>query len=436
VTSRAAWLRGTVGGAALPTTLTYEVNGGGETVVPLDPSGGGAFGFAVPLRPGANEVVVRAAGAEVRRSFSFGSRTTAGGLHTGALRSGGAYAWGRNNRGQLGLGPAATDDGHVPAPLPDSGDVGWLWFGQNSSLAVRRDGTLWAWGENDDGQLGLGSAAAPDVEPRNAPTRVAGVAGVVAAALGFGHGLALLADGTLVAFGADNRGQLGDGEAGADRSAPGPVVDLTDVVKVVGGAQHSVALRADGTVWAWGRNGFGALGLGAIDDEPHPRPAPVPGLAGVVDVATGRDHVLALRADGTVWAWGLNENGQVGDGTSGGPDRASPAAVAGLADAVAVYANGSTSFALKADGTLWGWGQNFNGQLGIGEDKNDKPAPSAPVVGLADVVGVGPGPTHVVAERGDGSLFVWGWSARGSLGGADLLENWPYPEPVALPLAP
>ncbi|HEU4533068.1 MAG TPA: hypothetical protein VFS00_03085, partial [Polyangiaceae bacterium] len=439
VSARRAWVRGSLEGAEGVTGLTYAINGGAETPVALDPAANGAFGFAVELGPDANEIVVRAAGAEARRSFSFGQRASAGGLHTGALRSAGLYTWGRNNRGQVGLGPAVTNDQYVPSLVPPFADSSWVWFSQNSSLAVGRDGSLWTWGENDDGQLGLGTGAAPDVTPRSSPTPVPGLTDVVAAALGFGHALALRADGTVVAFGADNNGQLGDGEAGADRSVPAAVVGLTDVIKVIGGSQHSLALRADGSVWAWGRNSFGNLGQGSFDDASHPLPAPVPGLANVVDVASGRDHVLALRADGHVWSWGLNQSGQLGDGTSGGDaDKASPAEIANLSDVVAVYANGNMSFALKADGTLWGWGQNFNGQLGVGVSGTgtDRPTPSIPVVGLTDVIGAGIGATHVVALRADGSLFVWGWSSRGSLGAVDLLQNWAYPEPIALPLAP
>ncbi|MCU0686678.1 MAG: hypothetical protein MUF34_31260 [Polyangiaceae bacterium] len=338
----------------------------------------------------------------------------------------------------MGLGPSVVDDQYVPSLVPSFSDTSWVWFSQNSSLAVGRDGSLWAWGENDDGQLGLGTESTPDITPRSSPTAVPGLSDVVAAALGFNHTIALRADGTLVAFGADNNGQLGDGEAGADRSVPAAVVGLTEVVKVIGGSQHSLALRADGSVWVWGRNSYGNLGQGTFDEEPHALPAPVPGLAGIVDIASGRDHVLALGRDGHVWSWGLNQNGQLGDGTSGDNNKASPIEVNNLSDVVAVYASGNMSFALKADGTFWGWGQNFNGQLGVGVSGagQDRPAPSIPVVGLTDVVGAGLGATHVIALRGDGSIFVWGWSSRGSLGAGDLLQNWSYPEPISLPLAP
>ncbi|MFY0580812.1 RCC1 domain-containing protein [Cystobacter fuscus] len=125
--------------------------------------------------------------------------------------------------------------------------------------------------------------------------------------------LVLHRDGHVSAFGENGNGQLGDGTT-TDRHFPVPIPGLTDVVRVIGGSQHSAALRRDGTVWVWGNNGYGNLGLGTHDDEPHATPTRVPGLTGVVDLANGRDHLLALHEDGTVSAWGLNASGQLGDG--------------------------------------------------------------------------------------------------------------------------
>lgn len=436
-------VKGTVVDESGLASLTWQLNGGEE--VALDEAARLAKGLEFGLRPapGPNTLVVRARdewgnAGELSVSFHFGSRTAGGGLHSGALREGQLYTWGRNNRGQLGLG--TTADTKAPQRVESLADMAAIAFSQNSSLALRVDGSVWTWGENASGQLGLGSPGTPDTTPRSAPTRIASISDAVAGALGYTHGLVLHRGGHVSAFGKNNNGQLGDGTL-TDRHYPVPVAGLSDVIQVVGGSQHSVALRRDGTVWVWGRNSYGNLGQGTVDEDTHPTPTQVPGLTDVVDIATGRDHVLALSADGTVYAWGLNTNGQLGDGQGGtGSQRATPGKVQGLTGAKAVFAQANMSFALLADGTLWGWGQNFNGQLGTG-DTTELQVPTTPVVqrveplqaltGLSDV---GPGATHVIARHESGSVFVWGWSARGSLGREDLLENWPYPVPIQVVL--
>jgi alpha-tubulin suppressor-like RCC1 family protein len=208
------------------------------------------------------------------------------------------------------------------------------------------------------------------------------------------------------------------------------------VIQLAAGSKHSAALRRDGTVWVWGRNQYGNLGQGSADLDVHPAPTKVGGLTDVTHIASGRDHMLALRADGTVVAWGLTQNGQVGNGMSGADATAlAPTPVLGLMGAAGVMADGNYSFAIRKDGTAVGWGQNFNGQLGIAsDDTSDRNAPDAPLA-LPGVADLDPGATHAVGLGSDGSLYTWGWSTNGSLGRADLLNNWAYPVPgqVTLP---
>lgn len=420
--------------------LTWSLNG--EAPVALDPTqASGSLGLEPA--PGSNTLVVRGRDSlgntsETSISFYFGFRTAAGGLHSGTVRDGVLYTWGRNNRGQLGVG--TTTDSKLPLKVEGLSDVASIAFSQNSSLAVRTDGSVWTWGENSNGQLGLGQAGAPDTTVRQVPTRITGISDAVAGALGYTHGLVLHHDGHVSAFGKNSSGQLGDGTT-TDRSYPMPVMGLTDVIRVLGGSQHSAALRRDGTVWVWGSNAYGNLGTGAADKDAHPTPTQVPGLTDVVDIANGRDHVLAVRADGSVWSWGLDANGQLGDGQSGTSSQsATPGPVKGLASATAVFAQGNMSFARLADGTLWGWGQNFNGQLGTG-DTTELSVPTTPVLRqlspqdpMRGLVDVSPGATHVISRNRDGTVFSWGWSSKGSLGGQDLLENWPYPTPLQVVL--
>ncbi|WP_284668668.1 hypothetical protein [Myxococcus sp. SDU36] len=131
----------------------------------------------------------------------------------------------------------------------------------------------------------------------------------VAVGPGFRHSLVLMEGGAVRAFGNNQNGQLGDGST-ESWDYPMVVAGLTDVVKVTGGSMHSAALKRDGTVWVWGRNDYGNLGTGVADGASHPLPTPVPGMTDVVDIANGRDHILAANADGTVSAGGLDASGQ------------------------------------------------------------------------------------------------------------------------------
>ena len=435
---------GTVSDATGIRELSWKLNAEAPVVLSTTDATSQTLDFVLVPRPGLNTVVVstrdpQGNAGESSLSFTFGGQTGAGGLHSGVVREGRLYTWGRNNRGQLGIG--STTDAPTPVRVESLTDVAALVIAQNDSLALQSDGSVWVWGDNGSGQLGQGQPGTPDTTPRNVPTRVPGLSDAVMGALGYTHTLVLHRDGHVSAFGKNNNGQLGDGTL-VDRHYPVPVQDLTDVVRVIGGSQHSAALRADGTVWVWGRNTYGNLGTGTADSTNQSKPLQVPGLTDVVDLANGRDHLLALHRDGTVSAWGLNASGQLGDG-QGGKDsqRATPAPVLGLADARAVYAQGNMSFARRQDGSVWGWGQNFNGQLCTGDTTElsvpTTPAllrvdPAEPLLGLTDVA---LGATHAVSLHRDGTVYAWGWSAKGSLGRADLLENWAYPLPqqVVLP---
>ena len=245
------------------------------------------------------------------------------------------------------------------------------------SLALKNDGTVWAWGANLHGQLGDGTTI-----NRPSPVQVAGLAGVRAIAAGGPHSLALASDGTVWAWGKNRQGQLGDGTT-IDRPAPVQVAGLAGVQAIAAGQAHSLALRNDGTVWAWGSDFSGRLGT----TTDRSVPMQVAGLAGVQAIVAGGTHSLALKDDGTVWAWGSNFDGQLGDGTTSAPliesieysilslaillgeepfEASPPTQVAGLAAMQAIAAGQAHSLALKNDGTVWAWGDNFYGQLGDG----------------------------------------------------------------------
>src|SRR5690348_6973235 len=235
------------------------------------------------------------------------------------------------------------------------------------SLAVGSDGTVWEWGTilipPPEGWQGWGT------ENRSVPVQVTGMSGALAVADGTMHRLALKSDGTVWSWGSNNSGQLGIGSRTTDVSvAPVRVSGLAGAVQIAAGSMHSVALTADGNVWTWGYNGWGQLGNGTWNWSLAP--ARVPGLGGVIAIAAGYGHSLAVKMDGTVWAWGHNGWGQLGDGnpaTSGqNPGPTIPVQVRGLTGVVAVAGGTIHSLALRNDGTVWAWGSNEYGQLGDG----------------------------------------------------------------------
>jgi len=232
----------------------------------------------------------------------------------------------------------------------------------------------------------------------------------LAGSLGAGrfHSLWIKNDTTLAAWGYNAAGQVGDGSY-LDRSFP-VATGLNKVKAATGGQFHSLALKLDGTVWAWGANDNGQLGDGTI--IAHVLPVVIPGLNGVTAISAGDDHSLALKADGTVWAWGANDSGQLGDGTTVG--RLAPVRVAGLTGVVAIAAGGQHSLALRGDGTVWAWGWNDSGQLGDGTG-TERFTP-VQVVGLSNVVAISTLYSHSLALKSDGTVWAWGANDGGQLG--------------------
>lgn len=453
VRTRALVVRGTVEDERAVTSATIELGEPAEPGQPAQPGqqsvpvlidDSGSFQAAITLAPGTNHYrirVVDASGNEaiLEREVYFGQRIGAGGAHSGFLLDGSLYAWGRNQKGQVGLGYTSVLGDTAP-PHPTSATpvavegvtFVSLAFAQNASIALDASGHVWGWGDNASGQLCLGDSA-----DRHVPVQAPEIDQVVAVARGFNHTLLLRADGTVWACGRNTSGQLGDGTT-FGRDVPVQVQGLASIVQISASSESSYAVDATGALWAWGRNSFGNLGQGTDDTTPHPAPSLVPGLEGVAMIATGRDHVLALLHDGTVRAWGLNASNQVGaDGIGGFTDDVlSPVEVPGIAGAVSVHANGNQGFYEDAEGQLWGWGQNGNfGNLGIPQE-GDLPAPSVPVFGIAAVVDVAIGPLHGVVLDAAGTLFAWGWSFEGSLGGGDsTIDAWGYRIPILVELA-
>ena len=202
---------------------------------------------------------------------------------------------------------------------------------------------------------------------RSTTVQVSGLSGVIAIAGGMGHTIALKSDGTVWAWGANWAGRLGDGTT-TDSTTPVQVSGLTSVIAIAGGGYHTIALKSDGTVWAWGYNGNGELGDGTTTDRNTPVQVLGDGgvgfLSGVIAIAGGGNHTIALKSDGTMWVWGHNTNFQLGDGTT--TARNTPVRVSSLSGIIAIAGGYAHTVALKSDGTVWAWGWNYYGQLGDG----------------------------------------------------------------------
>jgi alpha-tubulin suppressor-like RCC1 family protein len=295
-------------------------------------------------------------------------------------------------------------------PVPGLHGVTAVSSGVGFYLALLRNGQVYAWGNNYDGQLGDGSTANSAT-----PVRVSGLAGVRAVSAGGFFSLALLANGTVVAWGRNNAGQLGDGTL-TDSTVPVPVGHLSGVAAISAGLSHSLALLANGTVMAWGDGENGELGNGQIDILSDV-PVPVKGLGSVTAVAAGGSHSLALLRDGTVLSWGSNTSGQLGTGSLDPLMSDVPVAVRALGGVTAISAGGFDSVALLASGQVMSWGDDEVGELGDGAIEPDSAVPvrarglntaTAAVASQAEYIAA----SFSVALLPGGTITDWGQTRR------------------------
>ncbi len=250
------------------------------------------------------------------------------------------------------------------------------------------------------------------------PVQLAGLpAGVqqIATDLGGNYGLAL-DGGTVYAWGlgtGDNSvGQLGDGTT-VNHTTPAPVLDLSGITQISAGGDHGIAIGAGGVMWSWGDNHYGQIGDGTTVPTTRLAPVRIPGPTAMTQVAVGADFNLGLRSDGTVWAWGDNSSGQLGDGTTTQRDK--PKMIPGLTHIIQVAAGTGDSYALRSDGTLFAWGNNILGALGDGTTTNRLSPGQVP--GLTGVTAVSAGEFGALAIVGPShTVYGWGDNAAGEIG--------------------
>jgi hypothetical protein len=344
------------------------------------------------------------------------------------------WAWGKNGSGQLGIGTAIDQSSAQQVRTANGVDfltgIKAISAGSSHTVFVKNDGTVWACGYNGYGQLGDNTKA-----DRSTPVQVRSsdgigfLSGIVDVSAGSGHSIALAADGTVWAWGRNTYGQLGDGTK-QDRSTPvrvlcqGGIGNLSSIKSISAGSWHSLAISNTGIVWAWGRNNSGQLGNGSTADSSLADS--VRSLAcAPLQVAGGSYHSTALKPDGTVLTWGWNDYGQLGDNST--IEKHLPVQVTlsggiGILSGVQALASlkGGHTVVIKNDGTVWAWGYNGVGQLGDGSSSN-KPYPIQ-VVGpggsgfLANIKSVSAGLNHTIALKNDGTVWSWGSNLSGQLG--------------------
>ena len=335
-------------------------------------------------------------------------------------------SWGANGYGQLGIG-TTTDS---PNPVSVTGNFSAVSIGGAHNIALDTAGNVWGWGLNSSGQLGNGT-----LESKTSPAQVlvsaggSALAGVKAIAAGGNHSLAIAADDTVWAWGLNSSGQLGDNTSVSKinpvqvLSSDG-VTPLSGVTAIAAGGTFSLALRNDGTVWAWGNNTNGQLGNNTLVASSTPVQVVVSGgsaLTGIKAIAAGGSHALALKDDGTnIYAWGYNKFGQLGDGTVISSNVAVNVITTGVVTAISAGLDHSLAV---IGGRVYAWGYNYYGQLGNGAALlNDAPVMTPQTVIdqdevflslIVDVIATG---HHSIARATNGTIWTWGNNSYGQLG--------------------
>ncbi|MES2678394.1 MAG: T9SS type A sorting domain-containing protein [Bacteroidota bacterium] len=338
----------------------------------------------------------------------------AGAAHSLFLCNDGSIkSWGNNNDGQLGNGTnGGAFESYVPVPVSNLSGVTAVYGGWGWNFALKNDGTVWAWGANILGSFGNGNTTSSNIPLLiNTLTNVSAIAAAPCAL----SPLALKNDGTVLAWGSNGSGQLGNGTS-VDSYFPVAVNSLTGITAVAVGASHAMALKNNGTVWAWGSNFIGQLGSG--NNTSVSSPIQITALTNVKTIQLASNTSAILKNDGSVWTCGGNSNGELGNGTtlsSNVPVQLS------LTNITHISAGNNFFLALKSDGTLWSWGRNNAGQLGIGTNVNSNVV--VQVNGLTNVTSISAGGEFAHAIKGDGTVWSWGSNGAGQLGNGTSTQS-------------
>jgi len=309
------------------------------------------------------------------------------------------WAWGNNSYGQLGIGQ--FDSGtSSPVMVKNLSNIISLKTGYSFNLALNSTGDVWAWGMNRSGQLGIGNTTT-----QNLPVKIDTLSNIVSIAVGESHCLALRSDGMVWAWGNNQTGQLGI-KNNLSQIVPVQISAIYDIVSIEAGAYYSLALQKDGNVWAWGQNLFGQLGNGDITDQNQP--SPVLKISHIISIKAGHSHSLALDKYGKLYSWGANNYGQLGNGNNLNQNENIPVRVLNMTDVQQVECGSTYNFAIKTDGSTWAWGSNLNGQLGNGIITDQKVYTPLLIQELTDILSISAQyGSYNIALKTDGSIQTW-----------------------------
>jgi alpha-tubulin suppressor-like RCC1 family protein len=330
------------------------------------------------------------------------------------------YAWGRNSFVGA-VGDNTIINRSSPVQIGALSNWAQIEAGSNHTASVKTDGTLWAWGANSDGRLGDGTTIA-----RSSPVQIGALTNWAQVSAGGYHTASVKTDGTMWAWGQNNRGALGDGTT-TNRSSPIQIGALTNWAQVSAGRFHTAAITTTGQLYAWGYNqtfsSAGALGDNTVVSKSSP--VQIGPLTNWAQVSAGGGATVSIKTDGTLWGWGYNSSnsaGRVGDGTT--INRSSPVQIGALTNWAQVSAGDNHTGAVKTNGTLWAWGNNGFGQLGQNNSGSGTLRSSPVQIGaLTNWAQVSAGSNHTLATTFGGELYAWGYNGSGQLGDGTIIDK-------------
>ena len=364
------------------------------------------------------------------------AKIAVGFYHSLALQSNGTlWSWGYNVQGNLGLGDVTQRSS--PVQIGTLSNWASIYAGGKNglqysfSMALKTDGTLWAWGNNSFGQLGINTTTAIISSPVQIPT--SGLGGWAQVSCGYFHTVMVLSNNTMWTCGYNNNGQLGQGNSGSTPSrSPVQVGTNTSPAStaiwniVAAGNYHSVGVQSGGTLWGWGNNSYGQLGT--LNQTNYSSPVQAAAYTNTwIQTANGNYSTIAIRNDNTLWTWGNNSYGQLGLGDL--TDRLTPVQIGILSNWAQVGCGANYVTAIQSDGTLWAWGSNSWGQLGLSDTANRSTPTQVGVANTWKTVQIGTGNSTTLAIQNNGTLWGWGLNSYGQLGTSDQTN---YSSPVQI----